>query len=143
MASGRRRFGTVAVTATWFALVLLAAGCGDGGGKGGGGDNTNPDKPVEVSEGERFRIKIESNPTTGYEWTIAGTPDAAVVKAAGDEYVPDREGAAMPGSGGNQFFTFEAVGKGRTKITFTYDRPWEKKKGTPPADTKAFTVEVS
>lgn len=145
MASRRRRYVTVVATA-WLVLALLATGCGDGGDggdKGKGADHTNPGKPIKVSAGEKFRIKIESNPTTGYEWTIAGTLDDAVVKAAGDEYVADEAPAGMTGRGGNQFFTFKAVGKGETKIAFTYDRPWEKKKGTPSADTKTFTVDVS
>ena len=81
-------------------------------------------KPIEVVIGQNFSFTLETNPTTGYKWELAGTLDQGVVKFIANEYK-----AAEPrriGSGGNEIWTFQAVGAGSAKITLQYVRSWER-----------------
>lgn len=101
------------------ALVALAVGCTAAQGAA-----------VEIAEGTAqfsqgdLAVKLEANPTTGYEWTFQIDGDA--VQPDGDEYVPANEGAqAKTGEGGVHEFAFKADGSGEAVITFTYARSWE------------------
>ncbi len=92
-----------------------------------------------VNNGDEFAIMLDSNPTTGYSWAVAGQPDAGVVDVEGSDFVdPDTE---LIGAPGKDLWTFKAVGKGSTSITLNYGRPWEQDQ--PPADQKTFQVEVN
>jgi len=97
-----------------------------------------PTKTIEVVVGQNFSIILEANPTTGYKWELAGTLDQGVVKFIANEYK-----AAEPrriGSGGNEIWTFQAVGAGRAKITLQYVRSWERPFS--PVKTSIFTIIV-
>ena len=50
------------------------------------------DTTITASAGDRFVIALESNPSTGYQWT-ATSSDAGVVELVGDEYVRTRHHA--------------------------------------------------
>lgn len=92
----------------------------------------------KVHTGEEFSVKLESNPTTGYSWRMALSPDPGVVQSAGDRYVaPNTE---MMGAPGQEIWTFRAVGEGSTRIVLEYVRPWEK--DVPPARTHEMIVVV-
>jgi inhibitor of cysteine peptidase len=79
-----------------------------------------------------------SNRTTGFSWQIAKPLDEKVVKLVESKYVPGQSGLA--GAPGKEVWTFTAVAPGRTTISFTYSRPWEK--GTPPQQEKTYIVIV-
>jgi inhibitor of cysteine peptidase len=124
-------------------LGLLALGCGGGGGSQGGGGKslefTDPSVPIVVNSGDEFVIVLDSNPTTGYSWAVAGQTDPRVVEIVGSNYVaPDTE---LVGAPGKDYWTFKAAGKGNTSITLEYGRPWEQDQ--PPADQMTFQVEVN
>ena len=76
---------------------------------------------VEVVVGEQILLRLEGNPTTGYEWQVdAGDP--AVLALAGE---PDYESSSDDdGSGGTYTFRFEAVGRGSAEVVLQYYRPW-------------------
>lgn len=94
--------------------------------------------PIEVAVGKEFSITLESNPTTGYHWELAGQLAEAVVKLVGNEYKgPETK---LIGAGGKEVWTFSAVGKGETIIKMKYVRPWEK--DVPPFRTAEFKVTV-
>lgn len=95
-------------------------------------------KSYEVAPGKRFKIMLESNRTTGYQWRLAGALDQKVVKLIGSAYQSPE--AKLPGAGGKEIWTFQAVGRGRTEISMQYIRTWEK--GKPPARTARFSVVV-
>jgi inhibitor of cysteine peptidase len=95
-------------------------------------------KSYEVAPGKRFKIMLESNRSTGYQWRLARPVDQAVVKLMGSGYESPR--VKLPGAGGKEIWTFQAVGRGRTEITMKYIRPWEK--GEAPARTARFVVVV-
>lgn len=95
-------------------------------------------KSYEVKPGKRFKIVIESNRSTGYQWRLARPLDQKVVKLVGSGYQSPQ--VKLPGAGGKEIWTFQAVAPGRTEIAMQYIRPWEK--GEPPARTARFVVVV-
>jgi formylglycine-generating enzyme required for sulfatase activity len=77
---------------------------------------------VTTAVGEEFEINLESNPTTGYSWSLVEhLPDW--LELVGMTYVATDPG--MVGGGGTEIWTFRATGAGSTTLTFEYERPWE------------------
>ena len=94
--------------------------------------------PIEAKIGEKFKIALDSNQTTGYQWELSEPLDESVVKLIGSEYISDKPITA--GSGGVEVWTFEAVGEGETEISMAYVRSWEK--DVEPAQSKTLKVTV-
>jgi inhibitor of cysteine peptidase len=86
--------------------------------KGSAGDR------VEVTVGQEFSITLASNVTTGYHWELAAALDEAMVQLVGSEYKAPE--SRLAGAGGQEIWTFRAVGQGQTLINLKYVRPWEK-----------------
>jgi inhibitor of cysteine peptidase len=93
---------------------------------------------IEVEAGEEFSIALASNRTTGYRWQLVTPLDEQIVKPVGSEYVAPA--ASRPGAGGEEVWTFRAVGPGKTEIALQYVRPWET--GVAPAETARYVVVV-
>lgn len=91
---------------------------------------------LRLNVGNDFIIMLPSNRTTGYQWQIDRPLDGNMIKQKGFKYVPDDTGRV--GSGGKEEWRFEAIGHGRSIVSFKYVRPWEK--DVKPADTRVFTV---
>lgn len=98
----------------------------------------NPGEVVTVSPGRRFSLVLASNPTTGYQWQLVASPDPAVAVLVTNAYLPPS--GNLIGAGGDEKWTFRAVGPGRASITLIYVRPWEK--DAEPARRETFTVDV-
>jgi inhibitor of cysteine peptidase len=79
---------------------------------------------VMAEEGKEFSVRLSSNRTTGYQWRPADPFDERIVRFARSEYVPFDP--AIIGEGGEEVWTFQAIGKGDTEIAMEYVRPWEK-----------------
>ncbi|MFC1570769.1 protease inhibitor I42 family protein, partial [Candidatus Omnitrophota bacterium] len=102
-------------------MTVTFSGCGDSGDVS---VLVKSDKEITVVSGKILKIELESNPTTGYSWEIAGFAGSDVLGRTGKyEYKPDSD---RVGSGGVQIFKFKAKEKGSAKIIFEYRRPWEK-----------------
>ncbi|MBP7052695.1 MAG: protease inhibitor I42 family protein [Phycisphaerae bacterium] len=80
---------------------------------------------IDVIVGEEFTVALASNPSTGYNWSLAASLPSWLVQVD-KTYVADNPG--MIGGGGTEYWTFRATGAGSTTLTFQYERPWE---GTP------------
>ncbi len=92
----------------------------------------------EVSVGQTFVITLASNVTTGYHWELATSLNNEVVELVSSEYkAPETK---LVGVGGQEIWTFRAVGRGQTTINLKYVRPWEK--DVAPAETASYTVVV-
>jgi inhibitor of cysteine peptidase len=81
-------------------------------------------REITVSAGDSFKIKLESNVTTGFSWPEqAQISDAAVLEQTDHEYIePDSE---LMGAPGEEVWTFEALKKGTATISMDYSQPWE------------------
>ena len=96
----------------------------------------NPGEPIKVKVGQRFTIRMESNPTTGYGWQLSKDLDNIIVLITNTFIPPDSK---LCGAGGHELWTFKAVEQGQTNILMKYVRPWEKDQ---PARTNVFMVIV-
>ena len=99
---------------------------------------TNAGEIVTLSLGETLQIRLDSNPTTGYQWR-RHVADAAVLRQVG-EVMFVKPDDPMLGAGGTEVFTFQAIAPGRTMVKLVYLRPWEK--DLTPAATFSVTVVV-
>jgi inhibitor of cysteine peptidase len=77
---------------------------------------------LTVRRGERFKIELDSNPTTGYRWHILFL-DKTILKLISSEFVPHI--ANQIGSAGIERFDFQASKEGTTSIKMAYKRVWE------------------
>jgi inhibitor of cysteine peptidase len=84
--------------------------------------NEEDGQMVEVNQGDRIRIELESNPTTGYEWAVDST-DETILVYEGSAY--EAGDGNRVGQGGIQTLTFQAAEPGQAEIHLKYWRSWE------------------
>ena len=94
-------------------------------------------KRILAAPGDTFFVTLRSNATTGYQWRLADSVDARVIKYVGKLYVPDPNPQRMVGVGGVERWAFAAVAPGTAEIALEYARP-----GGPPATEQRFSVLV-
>jgi inhibitor of cysteine peptidase len=97
-------------------------------------------KTLAVVAGRRIEIRLASNITTGYSWTVAELTPGPVKQIGKAEYVPHPRAAGMVGVGGTNVFTFVGTAVGKANLRLEYRRPWEK--DTPAAKTFAIGLDV-
>ena len=68
-------------------------------------------------------IELDSNPTTGYDWTYE-ISDKNIIKLS-ESYKSECDGE-MVGCGGVKIYKVKALKSGTLTINFKYERPWEK-----------------
>lgn len=73
--------------------------------------------------GKTLTLEVESNGTTGYEWTSAVEGEG--IELAGQTVNEGSGSGDAMGQGGTTAFTYEGTGAGEATITLTYQRPWE------------------
>ena len=103
-----------------------------------GADQADGTKPVRGRIGQEFTLRLASNRTTGYQWRLAEPVDEAIVKLVGTRYIEPKTNLA--GVGGEEVWSFQAVGKGKTSIAMKYVRPWER--DVAPAKSTVFVVHI-
>ncbi len=69
-------------------------------------DNTGE---VNLNPGDTLVVRLSSNPSTGYSWSVAQN-DASLLRPLGNRYV--RSLGKLMGAPGYQVFRFKAVGSG-------------------------------
>ncbi|MDY6826795.1 MAG: protease inhibitor I42 family protein [Bacillota bacterium] len=107
-------------------LVLLVLsvdlGCG---GESGNNIFTVEDAAgiIEIEHGETFIVKLEENPSTGYNWHWTVGPEGVVVLDS-EEFIAaeDEEVVGVPG---RHEFVFRAEEAGEAEVVFQYYRDWE------------------
>ena len=95
-------------------------------------------KPIAVTVGQEFKVTLQYNATTGYQWVLAKPPDEKLVKLLRSEY--KRLDSKLVGAGGDMVWTFQALTNGKTEMGLNYVRPWER--GQKPAQTTNFVVVI-
>lgn len=94
-------------------------------------------KKITLSVNQRLVVRLSSNPSTGYSWKMKNTGPKTLRMSAKPKFAGPNDN--RPGSGGTMVYTFVGGTAGRAKLTFTYQRSWEKKA---PAQTVKFDVKV-
>ena len=84
------------------------------------GDQTGEFK-VEV--GDKIRVELCSNPTTGFEWAYDTSGDTVLQEE--DRDFVEAEDEDVVGASGKQLWTFEAIDKGTAEVSMEYSQPWD------------------
>ncbi len=88
-------------------------------------DNIPADKLDEtfiISMGDTLKIKLKSNPSTGFTWSINNKIKPKVIKQLSREYVKNEKTADMIGAGGFDIWKFLPVKTGEVFLHFIYSR---------------------
>lgn len=91
---------------------------------------------ISMTQGDALSIKLPSNPSTGYTWSIADNAPSVLQPEGDPRFEPAP--AARAGAGGFQTFDFRVAGGGAAWIRLVYRRPFEK--DAPPARTWSVLV---
>jgi inhibitor of cysteine peptidase len=95
---------------------------------------------INLKLNETIKIKLESNPTTGYNWNLSDKTNTAIISLLSSDYKTSSSGKEVVGAGGYETITFKAIAKGNTTITLTYNKSWEE--GVEPIETFELNVAV-
>jgi inhibitor of cysteine peptidase len=87
--------------------------------------------------GDTLVIKLEGNPTTGYNWLVTSV-DKAILEQQGEPVF--KADSTLVGSGGMLTLTFKAIAAGTTNLQLGYMRSWET--GVAPLQTYEVTIVV-
>ncbi len=116
--------------------------------KGSEGDSAvNKSKVVKqtitATANQDFAIKLQENASTGYTWSYIADPHIHFVKSTETSSVPasvDKQNIPIVGAPNDKTLTFKATKPGTYKMTFKYERAWEKDATS--AKTVVYTVHV-
>lgn len=95
----------------------------------------NNGSSVELATGDTFRIKLNENPTTGYQWTLETTRGLEIMS---DNYLPPT--SRLIGAGGIHEWDIKATASGTQQVTGVYSRSFENLTGS--EQRFVLTVEV-
>ena len=76
----------------------------------------------EVEVGDKIRVELCSNPTTGFQWDYEMTVEDVLKEEDHDFEEPEGDIVGAPSI---EIWTFEATEKGTTKVQMEYSQPWE------------------
>jgi predicted secreted protein len=99
------------------------------------GEKLEVENVIQAKLNKPFNISFDSNPTTGYVWTVDF--DSRFLNGYEKPYLTSHPG--LIGSGGQQVFTFNPIHVGKTTVSAVYKRPWE----NIAADERTFDIIVS
>jgi inhibitor of cysteine peptidase len=134
--------------------VLVVAGCLGTGSQSPSGLTNEPQETAVVGEhvtiGESqngttvsvnrtadITLRLNENPTTGYQWNLTTTPGLVIVN---DTFIPSDTTGKLVGSGGTRLWEMNAACTGTQTINAVYMRSWEPVTGN--ETTFAMTVIV-
>jgi len=95
-------------------------------------------KDVDLTTGGTLIVKLTSNPSTGYAWTVSGDPSPLRLEKT--SYVKNSQSAKVAGAPGMQVLRFGANVSGMATLSLIYHRSWEY--NVPPAKTFSLRVNV-
>ena len=122
-------------------LIVLAGltGCGDDTGTDEGQQIfTDADSTSEamLTAGERFEVRLESNPSTGYAWELSAMSDDAVIELVAQRY--DEPDSDLVGAAGTEVWEFSAGPEGAGILRLEYVRSFD----DPPIPDRVFELIV-
>jgi len=117
-----------------FILFLLLTAC-----TRGTAAPTDPQVVLEKNIGDEFRLVLETNPSTGYQWKIVDGMDGKVLELV-EQYYQSTNEVTLVGGGAVEIWVFRAIGVGEATVTLGYFPP--SYTATEPEKTETFTVIV-
>ncbi|MBC7253894.1 MAG: protease inhibitor I42 family protein [Actinobacteria bacterium] len=104
----------------------------------------DPAETVEVKEGYRFSVVLESDPTAGEHWELQEPIDEELLSLVSVTFEAKggghAEGGENSGAPGEETWTFEALRPGEAELVFAYRHLGEREAA--PGETRTFKVEV-
>ncbi len=94
-------------------------------------------KDIDLAPDQTLIVKLASNPSTGYKWTVEGDP--APLKLQKQTYRKSTKSSAM-GAPGMEVFQFSAGSSGIANLKLNYHRSFEY--NLPPVKTFSLRVNV-
>ena len=85
-------------------------------------ENHHTRNEFQVEIGDKIRVKLCSNPTTGFQWEYETTVKNVLKEEDHDFEEPKED---VPGAAGIEVWTFEAAEKGTTEVRLVYSQSWE------------------
>lgn len=95
-----------------------------------------PGREIELRKSQLLVVRLASNPSTGFRWSLADSTERVVQLQGDSDYVPDAIGASL-GSGGTEIWRFKGVRGGEQSLSFVYRRANESA-----ADDKTIALKV-
>ncbi|MCF6365118.1 MAG: protease inhibitor I42 family protein [Bacteroidales bacterium] len=80
------------------------------------------DNTYTVNLNDTLKIKLSSNPSTGYKWKIASKIKPGIIKEISNEFVKEEKTMNMVGGGGYDLWTFSTKKTGILFLHFKYER---------------------
>jgi predicted secreted protein len=138
----RRSVRVAAVLAIALAVVLVGGCASTPGASPSGGpvrvDATADGTTVQLAPGAELVVALEGNPTTGFDWRVAGTlPPQLTAKS---DTLESSAAPGVVGAGGTRVFTYTVAATGTGVLDMEYLRSWETT--VPPEKTFKLTVVV-
>jgi inhibitor of cysteine peptidase len=131
-------------------VVLVMAGALLTSGCGGNDSNKSPAEvqltdaddgsTIQLAIGGQLVVALQSNPTTGFGWSVSESSDPQLEVQGEPTYVPAGSTTQVVGAGGTGVFSFDAKDKGTAKLILEYKRDFEP--GVAPEKTFSVTVEI-
>lgn len=94
-------------------------------------------KDIDLITGGTLIVKLKSNPSTGYGWTVSGDPSPLRLEKS--TYVKNTQSSKTVGAPGMQVLRLSASSAGMATLTVVYRRSWEY--NVPPV--KIFSLRVN
>jgi inhibitor of cysteine peptidase len=95
-------------------------------------------KTIEVTKGATLVVKLSSNVSTGYSWSVQS--DSPLLKLLDSNYKEQKQPAQVAGAPGVQTFQWQATAPGNATLKLEYRRPWEKAQS--PAKTFSVNLQI-
>ncbi len=99
--------------------------------------SVDANRDIVLAPNRTFEIVLPSNPTTGYDWMVH-VDHPEVVRNVSHKFTADSSGRV--GLGGNTKWSLRTKKSGKTKLVFSYMRPWEE--GVEPTRVVTFSIAV-
>lgn len=97
-------------------------------------------REVDLCQGQVLIVKLEANPTTGYQWVLVEGGRGILKQEGAPVYTGYPHAPMIVGAGGFETWRFQGAQPGREVLRFESRRPWEKDK--PPDRVILFNVVV-
>jgi inhibitor of cysteine peptidase len=95
-------------------------------------------KDIDLTIGSTLVVKLPSNPSTGYNWTVVGEPSP--LKLQKTSFRKGTTKGTSVGASGTAILQLSASSAGLATLTLVYRRSWEY--NVPPIKTFAVRVDV-